>query len=65
MINNKQPLPPKTILSIKEVCSHLGVCRSTLYELERKGILIPGRLNTRVFYDMAKVKDFIFNTEKI
>lgn len=51
----------KEILSIKDVCTLTGVSRTTLWRMEKSGLLKPGLFNGRKLYKRADI-DKLFST---
>ncbi len=56
----KESVTPKSgardVMTLKEVCDYLGVCKTTLFNWEQKGILIPSRIEGVVRYKRKEVE---------
>ncbi|MCP2036965.1 helix-turn-helix domain-containing protein [Chryseobacterium sp. HSC-36S06] len=49
------PLPPKEILTIKDVCELLGINRTTLWAWEKKGTIKSYGIEGRKFFKRSEI----------
>lgn len=61
---NFQPKEPTTYLSRQETADLLKVDLSTLWNWQKKGILIPKGIGNRVLYDRKEVDNAIVQLKK-
>lgn len=48
---------PKRYLSADEVCQRFGVSKPTIHEWRKRGILIPHKLGSRVYYRLDEIEN--------
>jgi len=55
--NNFEPTKPTELLTVQECVNLLKVDRSTLWNWQRKGTLIPFGIGARVYYRRSDIED--------
>ena len=51
------------VLTTKEVCNLLKISKTTLWRLNKRGLIIPKRLNTKTVFLRTEVLNYLKNQE--